>query len=144
MRRLLILVALLAACDSAAIPVDTYSSIDIGVGSESLTVWFADDTNERRSGLMGVEELPTGIDGMLFAWDAPLSATFTMKDTPMPLDIWWFDADGALTGSYEMQPCLSGDCVAYRSPGPVRWALETPVGAFDFAPGSLLSTVDSG
>ncbi len=140
----LVLVSLLlAGCDTSATPVDTYAAIDIEVGGESLTVWFGDDSDERRSGLMEVDELPPGIEGMLFTWDAPVTPTFTMENTPLPLDIWWFDPGGLLIGSYEMEPCVSGDCPDYRAPGQVKWALETPLGEFSFEPGELLSTVEN-
>ncbi len=75
---------------------------------------------------------------MLFAWDSPVSATFGMRDTSIPLDIWWFDAEGRLLGSTPMTTCPDGDCVAYRSPGPVLWALETVAGEHDFPPGARL------
>jgi uncharacterized membrane protein (UPF0127 family) len=65
-----------------------------------------------------------------------------MVDTPMSLDIWWFDADRGLIGSTEMEPCVSESCASYRSPGAVQWALETPSGDYDFDPGAVLSTID--
>ena len=141
---LLVVLLLAAACDTATTGIDSYPSVEIEVGGAPMTVWLADESSERRSGLSGIEQLPSGIEGMLFTWDVPVSATFNMEDTPMPLDIWWFDSAGSLIGSYEMEPCLEDDCARYRSPGQVKWALETPLGEFEFEPGATLSTVETG
>ena len=62
-----------------------------------------------------------------------------MRDTLIPLDLWWFDADGRLLGSTEMEPCPSEPCPDYGSPGEVGWALETPAGVADLAPGERLT-----
>lgn len=76
---------------------------------------------------------------MLFVFDEVRSASFGMRDTLIPLDIWWFDEDGHLVGSAEMEPCASVTCPSYRSPGEVFWALETPAGKWDLGPGDNLS-----
>ncbi len=104
---------------------------------------IADEPAERGSGLMEVEDLGA-LDGMLFVYDAEAQATFVMLNTLIPLDVWWFDGDGLLIGTAEMDPCPFEPCVRYGSPGPVRWVLETPLGDFDFEMGSLLSNVESG
>jgi hypothetical protein len=101
-------------------------------------VVIAETSGQRNQGLRGIEALPEGVDGMLFVWDSPVSATFGMRDTSIPLDIWWFDDAGRLLGSTEMTPCPDGSCVAYGSPGPVLRALETPAGEYDFPPGGQL------
>lgn len=93
---------------------------------------------------MGVSELPPGIDGMLFVYDQPRSATFHMLATPMPLDAWWFDEDGHLLGRTQMDPCPEEPCTDYGSPGPVMWVLETPHAEYEFGPGDNLSNVENG
>lgn len=103
----------------------------------------ADTTELRQRGLRDVESLPDGVDGMLFVFEESRSATFGMLDTLIPLDIWWFDAEGALLGVTEMTPCPEEPCASYASPAPVRWALETPTGARAFPGGALLSTGDN-
>jgi uncharacterized membrane protein (UPF0127 family) len=112
------------------------------VGEEPLTVLVASTPEQRAQGLRQVEDLE-GYDGMLFAYDEPSSATYGMRDTLIPLDIWWFDAEGRLLGSTEMQPCVESNCTSYGSPGPIKWALETPLGQYDFQPGATLSTVEN-
>lgn len=111
---------------------------EIDVGGRSLTVALAETSAQRNQGLRDVEELPAGLDGMLFVFEETRSATFAMRDTLIPLDIWWFDEEGRLLGSTEMEPCRTQDCPVYPSPGDVAWALETPMGEFGFLPGALL------
>ncbi|MCH7582761.1 MAG: DUF192 domain-containing protein [Acidobacteria bacterium] len=140
MTRLVALMLLVSGC-SGAIPASTFPEAEIGVGDELITVWVADEPAERRQGLMEVDQLPRDIDGMLFVFEAETSVTFAMFNTPMPLDIWWFDPAGVLVGWAEMEPCQSRPCTSYRSPGPIRWVLETPRDKYDFALGAVISGV---
>lgn len=110
------------------------------VGGETLTVAVAETQTQRNQGLRGVSALPDGIDGMLFAFGESRTATFGMRDALMTLDIWWFDSDGRLLGSAEMDPCTT-DCAGYGSPGKVMWALETPAGELELVPGDELSVM---
>ncbi len=130
---------LVAACAGGGVPVDVIGTEDITVGEEALAVRIADDDTERSRGLMGEESLPEDVDGMLFEFDEPGPATFHMRDTLMPLDIWWFNGYGVLVGFTEMEPCEAEPCTRYRSPGIIGWALETPLGVYDFQPGDELS-----
>jgi uncharacterized membrane protein (UPF0127 family) len=66
-----------------------------------------------------------------------------MLDTVIPLDVWWFDGDGVLVGTAEMEPCPSEPCTRYASPQPVMWVLETELGVYEFEVGSQLSTVET-
>jgi len=114
------------------------------VGEDTLEVWVADEPEERQQGLRAVAELPDGIDGMLFVFPEPTTPSFIMSGTLIPLEVWFFDPGGELIGSHEMAPCSADPCPLYPAPGPVGWALETPLGARDFQPGDLLSTSASG
>jgi uncharacterized membrane protein (UPF0127 family) len=128
------------ACGSALpVGLEGFGQAIITVGDEELTVLVADTPDERRQGLMGVDELPEGIDGMLFVFPTAGSVSFYMLETLIPLDIWWFGADGSLLGGTAMEPCPARPCVSYRSPGPVRWTLETPQGRYELEAGELLS-----
>ncbi len=109
------------------------------MGDETLQVWVADTADERSQGLRGVAELPTGIDGMLFIWDEVGPRTFTMEDTAMPLDIWWFDSDRRLAGLDSVRPCEGSPCPLYPSPGPTDRVLETPAGEVALGAGAVLS-----
>ena len=117
-----------------------FGTATIEVSGTALTVWVADTPSKRAQGLRGVEALPHGVDGMLFVFETPTSAVFGMKDTLIPLDIWWFGPQGDLLGVTEMRTCPDGGCVSYGSPGAVGWALETLAGAHDFPPEADLTT----
>ncbi|MGH8942756.1 MAG: DUF192 domain-containing protein, partial [Acidimicrobiia bacterium] len=120
--------------------VPSLPTTELTVGEDTLQVWVADEPEERQQGLRAVAELPDGIDGMLFVFPEPTTTNFIMSGTLIPLEVWFFDLEGLLIGSHEMTPCSVDPCPLYPAPGPVRWALETPLAARDFQPGDLLST----
>jgi hypothetical protein len=122
---------------------EPFPTAEVTVGDVELSVWVADDPTERSQGLRRVEELPAEIDGMLFVWETPTSAVFVMEDTLIPLDVWFFDEEGRLVGTHEMSPCLDGPCARYPSPGPVRSALETPLGVVELGEGDRISAFPS-
>ena len=115
-----------------------FDTTEVLVDGQNLLVAVADTPVKRSQGLMEVEDLGE-LDGMLFLFPEPTSPSFHMRNTPIPLDVWWFDEAGILIGSTEMEPCLTESCTSYRSPGPVMWVLETPQGVEQFEPGSALS-----
>jgi uncharacterized membrane protein (UPF0127 family) len=102
----------------------------------------AADSETRQRGLMEVTDLG-GYQGMVFVWDADTSGGFWMRNTPTPLSIAFFDADGDFVGAQDMSPCDdSPDCPAYPSPGTYRFALEVFQGELDdlgVGPGSTLT-----
>jgi uncharacterized membrane protein (UPF0127 family) len=109
-----------------------------------VAVWVADTVEERGRGLMGVTDLGAAV-GMLFVFDAEGLARFYMWQTPMPLDIAFFAADGTFVDSASMEPCLSPPsdaCTRYASAEPYLLALELPSGGlaeFDLAAGASLT-----
>lgn len=118
--------------------VEPFPVEQVTVGDTTLTVWVAATGADRSQGLMEVEALPNGIDGMLFVFDRPEAYSFWMLNTLIPLDIWWIDEDGVLLGSTRMDPCEVQPCTSYPPPAPILYALETPAGVFGFDPGLLL------
>ncbi len=133
----------LTSCGSSAHD-RQFDIIEIDLEGTRLDVWLADEAAERRQGLSEIEELPSGVDGMLFVFPSPASLSFNMADVFFPLDIWWFDRDMTLIGKTLMEPCTTSDCTSYGSPGESGWALETPAGTRSFEIGSRLSIVDNG
>lgn len=103
------------------------------------------DTGERRQrGLMEVTDPDLGgFDGMLFRFDAADDVGFWMRNTPMPLSIAYFAADGALLTTADMEPCPDDpSCPTYPAGGPVLWAIEVPQGqlpGLGITPGSTLT-----
>ena len=129
---------------SACAGVVTSDTLPIEVSDTRLNVLIADSPGERQTGLTGVEEVPGGADGMLFVYEAPASVRYVMLEVPIPLDIWFFDPDGALIGSTRMEPCPSEPCPRYASPGEASWVLETVAGVYEFAEGAVLTGAPNG
>ena len=143
-RRLTFAVVLLAVVTSACTPpVTELPTADLTVGGNELVVAVADNIRTRSAGLRGLESLPAGIDGMLFVFDRPRITSFTMEDTLIPLDVWFFDDDGALVGSDVMEPCPDGDCISYQPEVAIRWALETPRGELNLSSSDRISTIEN-
>jgi hypothetical protein len=119
-------------------------SITAADGSqEACCVLVASTEEQRQRGLMEVTDLG-GYNGMLFVWDEDVDGGFWMRNTPTPLSIAWFEADGDFVSATDMAPCAADatDCRVYPPEGPYRFALEVFQGdldAFGVGPGSRLS-----
>jgi len=126
-----------------------------GVSEAAAAVTAADGTvtgccllvaatdEQRQRGLMEVTDLG-GYQGMVFVWDHDTEGAFWMRNTPTPLSIAWFDADGEFVSSTDMAPCsaTADDCPMYPPEGPYRFALEVFEGDLDdlgVGPGSRLA-----
>lgn len=107
------------------------------VDGRELTVAWADDVSERSQGLRGVADLGD-LDGMIFDTVADSTATFTMRGTRIPLDIYFFDAAGSGLGMLEMVPCVAEPCPSYGIGVPFRFALEVPAGSLEAGPDASL------
>ena len=86
---------------------------------------------QRNRGLMEVTDL-AGYAGMVFVWPEDSNSSFYMRNTPTPLSIGWFDAEGGFVSDADMDPC--GDvegCTLYSATGPYRFAVEVPQGELD-------------
>lgn len=122
---------------------ETAASITAADGTvQGCCLLVAADEEVRQRGLMEVTDLG-GYTGMVFVWDEDSSGGFWMRNTPMPLSIAFFDADGAFVASDDMEPCDdSPDCPVYPSPGTYRFAVEVPRGDLadlGVGPGSRLA-----
>ena len=108
-----------------------------------VCLWVAATPEDRARGLMGVTDLG-GADGMAFVYDAPTQGNFWMRDTPTPLSIAFFAADGSFVSATDMVPCLEGpdaDCPRYAAAAPYTTAVEVFAGdlaALGIAAGSRL------
>ena len=147
-----LLAVLLGVCVAAMQPVmaagDTHpqSGLDIRevtlVSSDGAVFVFsleiAKTAKARRTGLMWREQLqPKG--GMLFIWPVSAPRAFWMKDTPLSLDILFFDAAGQLLNAHRDTTPFS--LQSLPSQGPARYVVELVAGsvqAHDLGPGSQL------
>jgi uncharacterized membrane protein (UPF0127 family) len=95
----------------------------------TIPVKVADDVERREHGLMEVEDLPPGT-GMLFVFDGERTGGFWMKNTLVPLDIAYADADGEIVSILAMEPCVADPCEVYDPGAAYQRALEVPQGWF--------------
>jgi uncharacterized protein len=113
-----------------------------------VCLWVAATAEQRSRGLMGVTDLG-GADGMAFVYDAPSTGQFWMRNTPTPLSIAFYAADGTFVSAADMEPCLTGpdaECARYAAAGPYTTAIEVPAGNLDellMAPGSTLALLNT-
>ncbi|MFA4930828.1 MAG: DUF192 domain-containing protein, partial [Patescibacteria group bacterium] len=97
----------------------------------NVCVEIADTTEERARGLMNRESLPDN-EGMLFVFDNEAHQSFWMKNTLIPLDILFFDANYNLVDyKDDFQPCRGDVCESYASRQPAMYALEVGADVLD-------------
>lgn len=109
-----------------------------------LCLWVAQTDDDRRRGLMGVDDLG-GRDGMAFVYESPRTTAFTMRNTLLDLSIAFFDADGEFLGAFDMEPCVDEPCQRYPTPPDFTVAVEVRRGdleRFGIGPGSRLVAHD--
>lgn len=99
----------------------------------SLPVELATTPEEQSIGLM---HRPVVTTGMLFVFGDEQPRAFWMKNTLVPLDISYFDAEGKWVSSARMEPCIADPCGTYPSAGPATYALELPAGGVGAGIGS--------
>ena len=125
MRPLSLAIALtlpLTAC--AAHPSGPY----VELNGHSYTIEIAADDASRAHGLMDRTEMAAD-HGMLFVFDDDAMRAFWMKNTKIPLDMLFFDADRKLVSvQHDVPPCLGDPCPAYSSGAPARYVLELNAG----------------
>jgi hypothetical protein len=98
-------------------------------GADRLHVRIAETGQERQTGLMNVMVLAPD-DGMAFVFDEPVTTSFWMKDTLIPLSIAFVGQDGRVVSTSDMQPCEAGPCPTYAPSGPYTLAVEANLGWF--------------
>lgn len=113
-----------------------------------VCLWLADDSDERRRGLMGVTDFGDAV-GMAFVFEDTRVGSFWMFETPTPLSIAWFAGAGdELVGTADMQPCVGVPrswCTRYSPQSGYDLAIEVPQGeleAVGIAAGSNVQLIE--
>ena len=121
---LMCLAALLAAgCASA--------QNEVELKGERFKVALALTREEQIRGLMFVEHMPAD-EGMLFVFSGEGPRSFWMKNTKIPLDIFYFDSELRLVSvARNARPCVAQPCRGYPSEGLAQYVLELNAGLAD-------------
>jgi uncharacterized membrane protein (UPF0127 family) len=122
----------------AKAPFDGLTEVRAAIGYDRcLRLVVADAEDERVAGLRGNSADFGPYDGMLFVFPGPSESAFTMSDVVDPLDIGFFEQDGARNSTRVMKPCptkAETQCPAYRADGPYVFAVETKPGQLPSGP----------
>jgi uncharacterized protein len=106
---LLLVLSLTTGCgrsDAPRVEAATKTAVDffaITVGVKTVKMQLAVKPREMEQGLMGRRDLKPD-EGMLFVYERPQKMSFWMRNTPTPLDIGFFNAEGVLKEIYQMYP----------------------------------------
>jgi len=114
----------------ASAPFQQFDEARVAVGDKCQRLLVASTRAQRNEGLRAVRDLGP-YAGMVFAFPGDSNALFTMAQTPLPLDITWYDAHGQPVDRTRMEPCEHGTdstCPAYPSRKKYRYALEQRAG----------------
>lgn len=99
----------------------------IEVGGVLLTLPVAKTRQEQAQGLMDIKKLAAD-EGMVFEYDKNVTNGYWMKNTHVPLDVAFVDAQGEIFQISKLEP---HDEKIVKPSKPYRWAIEMPRGWFD-------------
>jgi uncharacterized membrane protein (UPF0127 family) len=121
--RYLLLILTLFAC-TACMAKSPYVTLK----NERFMVELAETSEKQALGLMFRDQMPAD-HGMLFLFPGEAMRSFWMKNTRIPLDIFYFDEELKLVSvSENTRPCRTQRCPAYPSTGPAKYVLELNAG----------------
>jgi hypothetical protein len=96
--------------------------------NERFIVELAETSDKQALGLMFRDQMPDD-HGMLFLFPGEAMRSFWMKNTRIPLDIFYFDQELKLVSvSQNTKPCRTQRCPGYPSTGPAKYVLELNAG----------------
>lgn len=94
--------------------------VPMQIGSKTFKLEIANDAAEREKGLMRRDSMPAD-HGMIFVFPAEERLGFFMKNTRIPLDIIFLDANGVVVSIKQMRPY---DVSTTYTDAPAKWAIE--------------------
>ncbi|MEO8153043.1 MAG: DUF192 domain-containing protein [Rhizobacter sp.] len=126
-RLLLVYAALLLSCAALAQESpQNLPAIQLSAGIHNIRAQLAQTPDQRATGLMFRQTMANN-EGMLFAFQAPATQCFWMKNTLLPLSAAFVADNGTVVNIEDMRPqTLDSHC----SKQPVRYVLEMNQGWF--------------
>lgn len=100
-------------------------TISMKIGGETFTLEIAANEDTRQTGLMNRKSMPDD-HGMIFVFPDEQIMGFWMKNTYIPLDILYVNADKQVVSIHRMQPL---DLNRVISAAPAKFAIELNAGA---------------
>jgi uncharacterized protein len=101
---------------------------EVALNGERFSVELATMPEEQALGLMFRDSMAED-HGMLFVFPGSAQRRFWMKNTRIPLDIFYFDENLKLVSVAEnTPPCRVAQCPNYPSSGPAMYVLELNAG----------------
>ena len=139
MRKALRLIGLIVAGTMIIIAIRSQKQFTtLTIASMGLRVEIANTSQKKEHGLCCRKSLPAN-QGMLFVYGSPGDYRFWMKDTKIPLDMFWIDSNKRIVHIEEnVQPVSYPD--TYGTSIPAQYILETNAG---FAKESHVKNSDS-
>lgn len=105
--------------------------IEVDLQGRRYQVDVATTIEQQQKGLMHRERMASN-QGMLFIYPKASPMSFWMKNTPLSLDILFFDEQGALVAQHRnVPPCTEDPCPHYPSVKAARYVLEINAGQAD-------------
>lgn len=98
-------------------------STTVIIGEQRFVCEIADTPETRTRGLMFRKELAAN-SGMLFDFQKEAFTGIWMKNTLIPLDIVWIDAEKNVLKIVTATPCTEDPCETFQVNDMVRWVLE--------------------
>ena len=98
----------------------TLPTVPMQIGSKTFTLEIANDAGEREKGLMRRDSMPAG-HGMIFVFPGEQRLGFYMKNTRIPLDILFLNANGDVVSIKQMRPY---DVNTTYADAPAKYAIE--------------------
>lgn len=100
-----------------------FPKITTMIGEQEYTLEVAMNVAAYKQGLMGRTELRSN-EGMLFIFAQEDHYKVWMKNTLIPLNVYWIDADQRVTHHRRLDPCDEEDCQSVTSPEKSLYLLE--------------------
>ena len=117
---LLALALVAGGCGNGSAGSGALPTVPMTLGSKTFTLEIANDTGEREKGLMRRDSMPAD-HGMIFVFPGEERLGFYMKNTRIPLDIIFVNANGVVVSIKQMRPY---DISTTYADAPAKWAIE--------------------